>query len=90
MNPAFIPVGPSVKYVRLRSHICLVSRICSGQGLNMSGDFRLRGYVRSNLDKTDLEASRKLIIERFGVYASSSTYIGHRWTSFENQNIHMA
>jgi hypothetical protein len=30
------------------------------------------------------------IINGFSVLANSSAYSGHRWTSFEKQNIHMA
>jgi hypothetical protein len=47
-------------------------------------------HVRSFWPEKDLETLENLIIKRFGIYANNSTYIGHRWTSFENQNIHMA
>jgi hypothetical protein len=51
-----------------------------GKGADMSD------HIRSELTWKPLENS---IIEEFGVYANSSTYIGHRWISFK-KNIHMA
>jgi hypothetical protein len=48
------------------------------------------GHVWSFRSEKDLETLENSIIERFDVQTNSGTYIGHRWTSFENQNIHMA
>jgi hypothetical protein len=53
----------------------------SSKGADMSG------HIRSEMTWKPLENS---IIDEFGVLANSSTYSGHRWTSFEKQNIHMA
>jgi hypothetical protein len=42
------------------------------------------------LGQKRLGNSRNLIIEEIGTYANSSTYIGHRWTSFEKSKQYLA
>jgi hypothetical protein len=99
MRPPYIyPWNLRAKYVQAGSWTC------PGQGPDMLGKIWLSGFqknwpdmsskgadvsghIRTELTRKPLES---LIIDGFGVYANSSTYSGHRWTSFEKQNIHMA
>jgi hypothetical protein len=88
MNPLYIPCSLSVEHVWLENLICLGGWICLVGRPDISGEFKLRDFRASGriclakgwtclviFGQKRLGNSRNLIIEGFGIWANSSTYI---------------